>query len=443
MTLSQMRATVFAQKPVLKRVLTQYGSTPLVAYFASLGADYRPKNVPLSRQKELIATLTSLTKQNIGTEAAKAIAHYFTKRYIVSTAAHHDFATHPFFSNYLIAAGYANQDANLAAIPVLSCAGISLNNSSFPRGLLYHDTKGVEQRLKVVSLKNHHHPVYGHPGFAASALPHPSDPKLHKLATDILANKALKGKTLSLQISLAVHSLVKKLPGLAKTEAIYLPQEKIAAALFIKHHLKSNTILHRIVFDASIRTLYLKKFEGITGAHSNRAGSHLFWALTNSQRVALRIQQNRLVSEDKDISIPLTPKAIQKALLTKQLMPTMGFTLTLLSFYYGLACAGGFSQVNYLSEMKTAYLALLSEVSGTETEVAIAQAVPTDLFAGDFVLATLKDKRTPATMIDIILDIRTNEKKLRTLLGKTTLKQATDALMPELYKIVTAGQPHA
>lgn len=432
MTLSEMRAAVFAQKPVFKRVLKQYGAESLSVYFRKLGTDYQPQSVPKSRQKELVGVLCEETEKILGKRAKIAMAKYFKQRYFVSTAAHHDFATHPFFANYLIAAGFANTDAGIPIVPVLSCAGISLNNSSFPRGLLFHDEQLSEKRLKLVSLKDHHHPVYGYPGYDEHAL---QKIKPIELVASVLGGKVLKQKELSSQITLAVNALFKNLPGLSKTEMAYLPQEEMAVRLFLKYHLNRNTIIHRIVFDNTTRKLFLEKYNGIIGAQ-------LFWGVNEHERVSLRVKNDHLVSVDGSMRIALTPKALKRALLAKQLMPTMSFTLTLLSFYYGLACAGGFSQVNYLSQMRTAYLDLLVLIPGSEKEIAIAKAVPTDLFAGDFHLVTLSAKKTKvaATGLDLILrrDSLT-ESNLRNLLDKTSLRTATDRMMPELYKIITHG----
>jgi hypothetical protein len=117
MTLDSMRKAVFSQKPVFKAILTQYGDLSLAAYFKALGADYAPLNVPLKRRQELISGIATPTRKLMGKKAAAAMTEHLKKRYVVSTAAHHDFATHPFFANYLLAAGYAHRAAGIPAVP--------------------------------------------------------------------------------------------------------------------------------------------------------------------------------------------------------------------------------------------------------------------------------------------------------------------------------------
>src|SRR6185503_4602190 len=61
-----------------------------------------------------------------------------------STADHTGPLTHPFFvnSNLLTAASLkTHADPALENVIVLSCANISLNNSSLPRGILYHSAQ--------------------------------------------------------------------------------------------------------------------------------------------------------------------------------------------------------------------------------------------------------------------------------------------------------------
>jgi len=443
MTLDQMRKAVFAQKPVFKAILGRYGDWSLTDYYDQLGANYKPSATPKARRKELENALIRKTKKLLGKRVADELKKYLAKRYVVSTAGHHDFATHPFFANYLIAAGYSNTDAGLPVVPVLTCSGISLNNSSFPRGLLFHDDQEMERRIKLVSLKNHHHPVYGYPSYHAATLAEAIlsvDKGLTDILKKTLGGKALKKKLLSDQIGLAVQALYKNLSGLSRTEVVYLPQEEIVVDLFIKHHLKQKTIINRVVFDKTIRESFINLFEGIIGARDTRkgTGTHLFWGIGKTGRVAMHLQDSQLASEDGAIVVALTPAAIKKALEKKQLMPAMSFTFTLLSFYYGLACAGGFSQVNYLTEMKKAYLKLLKTIPGSDTEVSLAEGVPTDLFAGEFVLATLDTKSTAATALDIMLrhGIFT-EARLRKLLKATSLNEGVNRMIPELYRIVT------
>jgi hypothetical protein len=443
MTPAQMRATVFAKKPVFKATIEQFGHIPLSAYTSALIGSYKPTKVPSVRRRELITAVALKTRTLLGAEAARSISRTLRRNYIVSTGPHHDFATHPFFSHSLIVNGHAYAERGHSTVPVLTCAGISLNNSSFPRGLIFHNEKNIRERINLISLKEKHRPVYNHPPLTLESIQKGSsdvkNPKIAALLRATLSRTVIKRGQLTEQITLVVDALSRKIPGLTKTRTVYLAQEELAAELFMKRHLAKKTVPHRIVFDTETRANFITFFEGINGAHDSKKGkgTHLFWLIESGKRIPLMVSDNELVTHDKLIKIPLTPGVIASYLRTKRIMPAMSLTLPLLSFYYGLGCIGGFSQIGYLGEMKQAYLKLLAEISAPEIEQRITVNVPTTLFSGDFILATLDDNRTPATLLDILTrTAHFTEGKLKALAKETTLAQAVDRMMPELYKII-------
>lgn len=437
MNLKQMKQAVFAQKPIFARIIKQNKDKTLKEFYQTLGQKYTANTVPASRKQELISVITQHTKRLLGEKIAKQYAAYLQTNYWVSTAGHHDTATHPFFSNYLIVQGHCNLEKGLPIVPVLTCAGISINNSSSPRSILFHDQTGKQQKLHLISLKNHHHPVYGHEKYQKNKIENETiAPILNK---SFFSKKTLSLKSLSDQLTHAVAKLYQQLPGMETISVIHLEQEAIAADLIIRYHLRKPTIINKILFNPNIRAAFLRQYDGITGSHDQKkkTGTHLFWGIATTGRKALTVQDNQLVSADGQMKIKLTPQEIKKALEAKKIMPAMSLTLTTLSFYYGLACAGGFSQVNYLTEMKQAFLKLLTKTKST-VEIEITSNVPTDLLAGDFILATLpSDKKIPATPIDIATHPKhfTTE-KFKKNIQEITLGQAIDKMMPWLYAIV-------
>lgn len=441
MNLSQMRKAVFAQKPIFARIIKQNKDKTLGEFYQALGQGYTANTVPTSRKQELILAIERQTKRLLGEKIAKQYTKYLRTNYWVSTAGHHDTATHPFFSNYLIVQGHCNLKKGLPIVPVLTCAGISINNSSSPRSILFHDQTGKQQKLHLISLKNHHHPVYGHKGYQKNKIE-------NEIITPILKQSFFSKKTLSLkslsdQLTHAVARLYQQIPGMEKVTVIHLEQETIAADLIIRHHLRSQTIINQILFNQKVRAEFLRQYNGIAGSHDQKkkTGTHLFWGITPEGRKSLMVKNNQLISNDGQIKIDLNASEIKKALTNKRIMPAMSITLTTLSFYYGLACAGGFSQVNYLAEMKEAFLKLLTSKTNS-IEIEIATNVPTDLLAGDFILTTLPaHTKVPATPIDIIMHKKHfTAGKFKKTIRETRLGQAIDKMMPELYAIVTGSK---
>lgn len=446
MHLDQMREAVFRHKPEFERVIATFGAYSLRDYFAQLGTHYQPTYVPSDRRIELINALTGKTRELFGNDMAIRLGEAVSARYGVSTANHHDTATHPFFAHALIASGYTQAPSGRSVLPILSCAGVSLGNSSFPRGLLIHDSHDQPARLHLVSLKDRHRPVYGHPGYSREALVHVAasidrlalsihdKEQLRLLIESSFGGRALEQHALVDQLSVGVHALYKHIPGLATIDVVYLPQEAITLDLLKHHHLAERTILYQILFEPAVREFFLQRFEGITGAFGPGFGTHLFWGLSPSGRVPLRVVGDSL-TDGHNWRVQLAPADILAAIEAGTLMPSMSLTFLTIALYYGLNCFGGFSQVQYLTQMKAAYLAMLQRIPDVEAETKIAQAVPTSDLFGELVLATFESGE-PATALDIALRPHIyTESYLSDRVRETTVAEAVDRMMPELYLI--------
>ncbi len=457
MTSEELLTAVAVHKPVFAKILKEQGDQTLINYYNT--HRHQPANLPEHRQEELLTVISELAERLLGPEVARSVAQQLRNNYLVSTAGHHDTLTQPLFINHVLTQAYANTGTTAKNVIILSCGGISLNNSSFPRGFLLHDNQGREERLHLLSLKNHHHPVYGRAGFGASALRTIFDElaesslspaqrgHLKTLIELAYGNPETLGlPLLSDQLTRGVFTFWKQVPGLATTNVVSLEQETIVGTLLQKFHLSQSTVIHALLFDEKTRTSFLNHFDGITGAFNSRMnkGTQLFWGITPKTRVALQISGNALVSPQHKLRIPLTPEAINQALTDKTLMPSMALTYIVLSFYYGLSCAGGFSQVNYLTDMKKAYQKILADISGYESEAGHLQTLSTDFFACDFVLALLGMGKAsvPATPFDLIIyGNRKTDRMLRKLANSLTLRQVVEPVLPELYKIITGEQP--
>jgi D-alanine-D-alanine ligase-like ATP-grasp enzyme len=130
----------------------------------------------------------------------------------------------------------------------------------------------------------------------------------------------------------------------------------------------------------------------------------------------------------------------------------MLLSFIVMSFYYGLTCFGGFSQIAYLPEMQKAYLSFLDELEifdalgkkfAWQEEKNIAAAVDTDRFCSDIVFNYVSKK--PATIVDLIKPGRPEEIWLKVLnrAKRITLKQAIMPMFPEFYKILYGGRDYA
>src|SRR3989338_3342101 len=137
----------------------------------------------------------------------------------------------------------------------------------------------------------------------------------------------------------------------------------------------------------------------------------------------------------------------------------------MLSFYYGIKLGGGFSQVQYLGDMKKAWSRLLNDC-GVDTKHDVGAAngasavddatveksqrfehIRTDIFTGEYVAIGLHNpSRTappsvPATLIDILL---WSEKDAGSIIDeqfeKITITETLDLMMPEFIHIITKSR---
>jgi hypothetical protein len=206
--------------------------------------------------------------------------------------------------------------------------------------------------------------------------------------------------------------------------------------------MSTDTTITHILFDNDYEPLIDQYFENIQGAYSRKEnyGTYLFWALPKGSKYRMQLwkQGKYLVSEDGSYKIELTPDAIEKALETKELIPSMMLTFIVLSFYYGLKCLGGFSQVNYLTFMKNAYIKMQTERGNYRSIEVCARAQTKEI--SEYTIAFVggpSGEVIPATGIDLIL--YGDEKTWPTLMEESKtigLEEAINPLMPEFYSII-------
>ncbi|MBI4427099.1 MAG: hypothetical protein HY569_01260 [Candidatus Magasanikbacteria bacterium] len=454
MTFKSLREKVLRHTPVFKRILNEKGDLSLLNFFQETAGEL-PSPVLPARQEELFAVLKNLIDKYIDPAVSDSAIKQLRMNYHVSTTDHHGPLTHPFFANSHFVRSLANEQHNHNCIFVFSVGGVSLNNSSFPRGFFFHNRDLGEERLPFFSLRHRQHPVFTLPRFQEStvdAIIGEKDKnknfsiefreKLKKNITEIcLQPRLFSTRYYSEQITYLNYYLWKKMPGQSAVNLIYLEQENITNELLLAYHLGRDTVLSRLLTDESALCAFEKYFDGISGAFSseNFHGTMLFWGIRDGKRKRLVRDGLALVSDDGLCHVALEPNALREAILKKEIMPSMALTFIVLSFYYGLSCGGGFLQVSYLTAMKEAYRSLLQTIGGGRNEIDQLASISTDYFSGEFVLGTLANgaASVPATPFDFLLYANQDTvSRLRGIAARCTLNEAVDQMMLELYKII-------
>ncbi len=105
-----------------------------------------------------------------------------------------------------------------------------------------------------------------------------------------------------------------------------------------------------------------------------------------------------------DSLLTLDPESIIEALENKKIYPSMALCFIVISFYYGFVCGGGFSQVNYLKNMKEAWVRILG-ILGENREALAVEKIPTNIFFGEVIyLFKNQTEKNPAYSLDLLLD---------------------------------------
>ncbi len=466
----RLKGTVLEQKPVLKEILTHHGSKKIYDY----AKDYIDVNLnpPIEkRQSELLIVMHDEVKRLLGKEVADSVVRQLPKYYFVSTADHHGPLTHPFFinSNLLIAAPFSEyKEKDFNNVIVLACGAVSQNNSSFPRGVVFHSTgkdrSGHFHAAAFFPAKDRLCPVSGFRPYDAKdlkrlregldeklkdgCLDKPTADRFGDILKDVYEREEIYAMpSYSDQVTRTNFTLWRRIleSGGEKKgpNLVYLEVEKIVARLLIDYHLGDDTSIYNFLFNTECHQLIDQYFQSITGTYSiaEKWGTYMFWGLPKGERYRMSLwrQGRELVSENGKHRFALTPESIRKGIESGELIPSTMLVYTVLCFYYGLKCLGGFSQVNYLTFMKNAYIKMQTD-RGKYRSIEVCARAQTKEIVGDVNVAYIETPRgdiIPATGIDLIIHGKKDWWKLFIEESKNiTLNQAMNPMMPELYTII-------
>lgn len=466
-SLQQLKGAVLSRRPILNELITRRGQKSLYDYTK----DYISVNLnpPIQqRQDELIGTFRREVAKVLGEDVAAKAAKQLERYYYVSTADHHGPICHPFFvnANLLLAAPYQEiNDPDLQYVIVLACASISFRNSSFPRGLLFHnaaDPNFAVERVAFFPANMRACPVFNWRAYTEQEVGaivtdvenkikskklHPTEgEKIIQLMQAVYAQpEVLQAQTFSQQVTKTNYALWQRLfgrPERVPAQLITLEQETLVIQLLLDYHLDQDTTIHHVLFDPSYEALLQEYFDGVMAAFSvkDHWGSYLFWAMPPGQKYRGQLwkQGNKLVIDDGSYSVELTSAAVRAALEKREIFPTTLLDFFVLAFYYGLKCVGGFNQINYLTTMKNNYIKMQVDRSNYRSIEVCARAQTKEMNDGFTLAFVERNQKTYAAMgLDFILygDDHTWPNLVQTI-KVITVEEAFNPLLPELYRVI-------
>lgn len=445
MTLDEAKKTIFKAKPEFAKLYNEYGNKPWIQYAKEkyLGRSDYPRT---ERQTEFLTAFEKILTPLLGKGKTNQAIHTLKENSLVSSADHHGVLCHPFFSNASLVRSHPSLITHPSSLITFSCGCISLTNSSYPRGIFFHDDNLKEIRMPFTTLRGRRRSLYGLSSISKSNIQKHIDKlqginiseqakiKLKKFLSKIIDNNnVFEQDQFSSQLTIINDILWDELFGNTRGNLVYLEIETLVRELLLSNHIDNETPIHKIIFDSATRESYIENFEKVIGAQDtkNKKGSHIFWYIdeTENARKQLFLNGNNLETLDQKISIPLSPNTIREYLLRHELLPSMAFCYSLISFYYGITLGGGFSQIQYLGDIKNSFKKTVGEIID----------VKTNIFTGEEVLVTLgnENDRIPASLIDILLygeNINTN---INNEIEDARISETLNMMMPEFIEIVT------
>ncbi len=450
--LDQIRQRVFQQKPSLQRLVSLYGDMSILDYARKHYFD-TASTPPLlqSRKEAFLKFIETYVESRFWTDKAEETVKSLLHNYTITTADHHGPLGHPFFFQSAILQALSQKNHTLIH---LCTSHVSLGNSSYPRGLLFHWDGPLAPReyltLPFFPAKDRICPVYQHAPYSWKNIEEYILVKIEHLKEDgymsenqkvFIENFLLEHVTtplvfrrqsyseqITVMNSLWWNTLFwDNLPGL-----ICLDAEDIVKELLIKHIYTSSSFT-RLLFEEEKWSLIDTYFDGISCCFelSKKHGTYLFWYLDDeNKRHALWRDGNTLKDVNSRYIIELSPSTISAHLGSGKLIPSGLLVYTILNCYYGLTCFGWFSQGTYLKLIQEAYMKM--EIDEGMNDVLKNNV--SNILCEDMVFSFLENWDITTALDMTYKKEHTDKEKLLLSAQNTSIKASIDSMLPEIAR---------
>jgi hypothetical protein len=407
--LAEFKKEVFARRPVLGQIFHKYGSYGLKDYVKNHWL------VPAGLPDEVFVRVLKTELEAIyGADIAQKAIAGILKKPLVSTIDHLGIWGHPIFVNADLIYSLHFPQNNFPL--VLATESVSLNNtSSWSASLLVHSGDGLLKRHSFLPDRLKTLPAFSAPAVSETDISH-----FHKMTggrfnelAGALALSSLTHKTFSVQACLASrefwHAVFPSAPKL-----VYLPLETIISKYLLKVFEDPKHVLSQIIMGEAGRRLWDKYFPN--------EHTCMFWAID---------------PKGKRLSLKSLPENLPELIKGRKIYPSSPICFIVL-LYAGLACAGGFTQTTWLTDVKEKFAALLMEMETKESLVSALSLVPTQNFAeGSLAVLKIGGQYLTPTATDLYFAAGDYYSKYAELAERITLGQSIELAMPAIYSVVT------
>jgi hypothetical protein len=426
---NRMRDVVFAYRKNFSDLYAVHGKTLVTEYANEI------YNEGSGSDPSVIVSLKTVAEKNLGGEVGARVACSLQSTNYVSTVDHHGPLSHSaFFQPHLLRMAL-DKERNLPATIVLSCASVSLDNHTFPRGLYFYNAYGERVRIPFFSLHDRHHSVYGQRPFTKVDILKTVEKIYHHAEVAFFADEVLRDETLysfdsyRAQVTYLNYALMQKLCP-EGGDFVSLPIEDVVRELFYTLLFQEDTLISSILFRDEVRRCFLRETNGIQTSHdfTRKETTTFFWGNKDGIRIPLRVKGEYLCDEHGVFRIHLDIYSIQTALSEEKIFPNLALCLITLSSL-GMNLGGGYFQVDYLPSL-TLHTQNVLRMSGLRG----VSWGKTDYLGGDytFMPPSYGEAVTPLSILKnppCLSDITYYGEKL-------FMKDAIDRIIPEVYYIL-------
>ncbi|WP_462323717.1 hypothetical protein [Desulfoplanes sp.] len=369
--------------------------------------------------------------------------------------------------------------------PVLACGNISLNNLTYPQGVLLarkiqtrsgrNETRWAAAKIPIFPRRMQHALASMLPAYTMAMLEKarsrtlaPSTALLDSEQKGVLHlldgvySAALDHRNFSDQSTLINDRAWKSMfssdlrPIFPKP--VYLGLEAICTSLLEADFADEHSLVHALLFDTQIRRELVHALDGTVGCwslkglqgllasrgpvHNTRAGTFFFWTI-DQKGCKLPMALSRTGTTTRLVPVrstpwtrgeDWTPAGISGALQEGRILPSLFTSYTVLALARGLVCHGGIYQTEYLPAMQ-AGLSLALRSSGNAEHAVKIEAVHTNAFCSGHNLAMARypdGTAVSAGRIELMAAGGITPEHLDAM-ADLTLRQASLAALPETF----------
>ncbi|MFT6984449.1 MAG: hypothetical protein ACJAT7_000243 [Psychromonas sp.] len=423
-------AEIRKRLPVVDRALALYGDMPLSEY---LNVVTETASERYQSADDLGDAVYEYAAPLLGEEAAAMAREELKQSPVVLTANHHgvDYFAQSVQGTLLFSQRKLPDGQRAKTVPVMACGSISMNNLTYPRGMLAYDWHPEKKSAVITKIPIFSNQVTGKavtwvPNYDSDSIKRTEKSVLQMvrekrlseqsanviieilhneyLSPDLLALNKYSDQAVILNSQLWSRMFASISP---RPELLYLEMEKVCSILLKKDLMNVQSLLSFILFDYELRKIVLTSLNQVKGCwvkeeleqrwldkdcpqklKSKSCGTFLFWWIDEEGRrvplLPMKIQGRELLrgvdDRGKTVELLLENKSLSALLDTGQLLPSVFACFLAMTLARGITCAGGYYQAEYLALMKQGLCNALKNVQGYEELAAIVVQARTDSY---------------------------------------------------------------